>query len=597
MAQIFQLPKVTPLSVGRVLSGAKLTFYLTATTTLTNVYTDDDLSVPHSNPVVADANGVFAPIYLNPEIRYKATLTTSADVLFYTVDPVNDSLPTQAQIGAILYPRTAAELAAGVTPTNYAYEPYVPPRYGSAGDATTDDAAAIQREIDSCIAAGSELDLWGTTSNGYRINSTLQITGKLKIRGNGYGKCGIIAVGCDAFNISAGLLQVELEGFRINQATRYTTTPNAYTAIKINGTTASACVYHKYHDLFIDGFETPIKANGVHQSDFENIIAIFGKHGIIAEEKTVNNRVRSCQLSGSDTGSYGLKIGDGISSTEGWTVSDTLLYGFSRGVWAYGSNNSKIHHCFIDFFTEYGVILQSGAAIAATNWVIDHNYMAATGSSASTGIRCLNSVASSDPRGNRIIDNDILVYSGQTLARGIFIDGTQETYNLILGNRCRATTYDCNITSGTTHIVANNHWLNGGYIATVRNAYFGNIGANISNPNVAVKRLDYMQVRTDPTYGATIAIDCDAANESDITVTNNSNFTISNPSGTLINGMRISITIRNSSGGAMGTITWDTAYKLAAWTNPATGFSRTIDFKFNGSVWVEMCRTSADVPN
>lgn len=46
---------------------------------------------------------------------------------------------------AIHYARTAAETAAGVTPSNYAYEPGDVRRYGAAGDGSTDDTAAFER--------------------------------------------------------------------------------------------------------------------------------------------------------------------------------------------------------------------------------------------------------------------------------------------------------------------------------------------------------------------------------------------------------------------------------------------------------------------
>lgn len=69
------------------LAGAKLTFTQTATTTPQNTYTNTALTIAHANPVVADSNGVFAPIYLDPTLPpYRVKYTTSADVLIYQVD-------------------------------------------------------------------------------------------------------------------------------------------------------------------------------------------------------------------------------------------------------------------------------------------------------------------------------------------------------------------------------------------------------------------------------------------------------------------------------------------------------------------------------
>ena len=103
--------------------------------------------------------------------------------------------------------------------------------------------------------------------------------------------------------------------------------------------------------------------------------------------------------------------------------------------------------------------------------------------------------------------------------------------------------------------------------------------------------------RTIPTYGASISIDAFLGNEFDINVTNGAAFTITNPVNSA-DGQRISIKVRNASGGAMGAITWGGAFLYSAWTNPANGFSRTIDFVYNGTTsWVEASRTPADVPN
>jgi hypothetical protein len=83
MATLFQLPKVTGLP------GSKLYFFLTGTSTPQNVFTDVDLSVAHSQPVEADAAGVFAPIYMDGTLDdYRVAHYTSDDVLIYQVDGV-----------------------------------------------------------------------------------------------------------------------------------------------------------------------------------------------------------------------------------------------------------------------------------------------------------------------------------------------------------------------------------------------------------------------------------------------------------------------------------------------------------------------------
>ncbi len=83
MSNIFYLPRAQSLP------GAKLTFTTSGTTTPQNTYQDVDLTTPHANPVVADASGYFAPIYLDPSLpNYRMKLTTSADVLIVQYDDI-----------------------------------------------------------------------------------------------------------------------------------------------------------------------------------------------------------------------------------------------------------------------------------------------------------------------------------------------------------------------------------------------------------------------------------------------------------------------------------------------------------------------------
>lgn len=96
MAQLFFTPIFQAVDAnGAPYSGALLYFYQTGTTTLLTVYQDDDLSIQHLNPVVADASGRFEAVYL-AETEYKIVLKTSAGVTIDTVDPVLGALSANA---------------------------------------------------------------------------------------------------------------------------------------------------------------------------------------------------------------------------------------------------------------------------------------------------------------------------------------------------------------------------------------------------------------------------------------------------------------------------------------------------------------------
>lgn len=137
MATLFQYPNAAPVSAGENFAGSKIHFYQAGTTTNITTYTTAALSVAHANPVVADANGVFEPIFFNEGVNatYKMRHVRSDDSLIREKDNLPTTLNQQA-LGAVLYPQTAAELAAGVTPTNYYYEPGDVRRYGAASAAS-----------------------------------------------------------------------------------------------------------------------------------------------------------------------------------------------------------------------------------------------------------------------------------------------------------------------------------------------------------------------------------------------------------------------------------------------------------------------------
>jgi hypothetical protein len=87
MATLYKPSDVQIDGSGRPMAGAKLYFYTTGTSTPQDTYSDSGLTTPNANPVVADANGLWPPIYLGTT-NYKAILKTSAGVTVQTIDPV-----------------------------------------------------------------------------------------------------------------------------------------------------------------------------------------------------------------------------------------------------------------------------------------------------------------------------------------------------------------------------------------------------------------------------------------------------------------------------------------------------------------------------
>jgi len=97
-----------------------------------------------------------------------------------------------------------------------------------------------------------------------------------------------------------------------------------------------------------------------------------------------------------------------------------------------------------------------------------------------------------------------------------------------------------------------------------------------------------------PTYDTSVDINVALGQTFIITVTDGNNFTMEAPSANFYGCIKIRL--KNSSGGAVGTITWNAIYKKPTLTSPANGFQRTYPFCFNGTNWV-FETDDADTPN
>lgn len=94
---------------GKPYAGAKLYTYQAGTTTPLASYANSNLTTPHTNPVVADANGTFPAIYLQKQ-SYKLRLETSAGVLIDETDNVDSTESAVEQYVNSLLQTTLTEI-------------------------------------------------------------------------------------------------------------------------------------------------------------------------------------------------------------------------------------------------------------------------------------------------------------------------------------------------------------------------------------------------------------------------------------------------------------------------------------------------------
>lgn len=138
-AKLISSPLIQELDAsGDPYSGGKLYIYDAGTTTERTTYSDSDLAVANTNPLIADSAGRFGPIFLAESTTdLKLALYDSDDVLVWSQDDVPIGQSTN------FYAQTTAETSAAVTPTDYSYEPGNVKRYGAVGDGLTDDTDDI----------------------------------------------------------------------------------------------------------------------------------------------------------------------------------------------------------------------------------------------------------------------------------------------------------------------------------------------------------------------------------------------------------------------------------------------------------------------
>lgn len=122
------------------------------------------------------------------------------------------------------------------------------------------------------------------------------------------------------------------------------------------------------------------------------------------------------------------------------------------------------------------------------------------------------------------------------------------------------------------------------------------------NTSVSDVRSYVLGAQVSPTYGVTVTVDLSLGSTFLVTATNGTAFTVSNPTATATGasatpaGRKISIIIKNSSGGSLGTITWGSKYQFkSSWINPANGSFQVVTFECDGTNFIEINSTQLEL--
>lgn len=164
------------------LAGAKYFFYVSGTTTPATVYTSGARTTAAANPVVADSGGLFAPIFLDPAVTYRAILKDSSGSVIQDIDPIqSEALAFRVELATSAGADEIGVSTGGTVQDRFDNEVIniknAP--YSAKGDGTTNDTSAFS----SAFAAGREVYIPAGT---YMIDP-IAVSGfnSLKIRGAG----------------------------------------------------------------------------------------------------------------------------------------------------------------------------------------------------------------------------------------------------------------------------------------------------------------------------------------------------------------------------------------------------------------------------
>lgn len=508
------------------------------------------------------------------------------------------------QAPAGTYPRTQAEINASVTPTNYAYAPGVVDRYGTnTTPGTTNMATAIANAIAS----------W----NGAR--------GKVTFLAANY------AVG-SALTCSANGIEFVGSGFSENNGTG--SANRGATSIVRAFVGSSPTLTVSGNDCGIDGIDVDNNLQGTGEC-----VVIWG------------SRFRGGAFSTRNSGGDGFRIGKtdaGVSTinANAWQVEKIITCGNAAAgfriddtntststSYPLGAPNANAGYCaLVDARSNGTDGLQLG------NCQDNVFSMVASQSNTGCGIRFKTDGTNSGPRCNKILGNDAEGNTGNDIQidAATLPAAAPGLYNVIFGNRSVAVVSRI-VDNSTGSLVI--QWNSG---LSQRAYHFGSdvnaansggnagfnmyVGANLSPARwyavasgaadsimraqvhvAGVGNTDCLELNQNGVfrpyrdlgslpYSASMTIDASAGNVFEATCTNGTAFTFNAPTNPQ-QGQRITVVVRNTSGGALGAATWNAVFKLATWTNPANANSRSITFLYDGTNWVEISRTPADVPN
>ncbi len=479
---------------------------------------------------------------------------------------------TQSALGQILNPQTTAELAAGVTPTNYWYLPGNIKRYGAVSNGSaTINTTAWQAAVAQAIAAGHDAaNVYVPFSRaGYQVNAGATITN----------------------------IPIRIVGDNPYYSNIYSA--NNVTLLTIENVQAG-------HGVIIEGV------------GFESTYVGSRTAPLVLVKNSSVGQILQCKIA---AGGYGLKFEVGAQapfSCFSWSIEDSTIGGnaICNIHCAANTNHLQLRNVTFGGSSPIGLYqidcgglnILGGDCEACTSVAIDIDATVDISIGA-----CINGVdleSNICPLGVIRIGATAMVRN-VTLLGGVFHNaGGSEWY--INPLRCAGlTVIGCGTNSSTASgdainpagdnpggiVQIGNFWQGVQPMEIIKGTLGFSDGAITTDAGFSGRHADARAILT---YSTSMTPNAAYGNQVDVVITDGVAFAVNAPSNA-VDGQELNFTFFNTSGGAHGTGTFNAVYKMqsAATTLPAiaTGSNRSIRFKFRTNAWHEISRTAADVPN
>lgn len=555
----YVVPYETALDAeGVSLPGAKLYFYASGTSTPLATYSDQALTIPNTNPVISDAGGLFGNIFLQ-SAAYKVVLKESNGAEIWTADPIIGGSPVGIQ-------NTIANIA----------------------------------------------DLRSATVNSAYVGSLVYVLGYYEANDGGGGFFEVTDQNPGAEN-GGTIIYSDTAGFFYVRHVEGTITPFMFgakgdgsfddslfiqSAIDLMGETGGA-VYFKSppvrYYLGTTGITLPGAVAIYGDGKYETIVRYSGTGAAVAYQGSVNSSVQIGNMTIDVTA-------DGAKCLDCSRFLDSTFYSLRLRTIS-GSNqfgdyaNIPVDVTWNSFFNVFIDVTYENLATASyrlgnsTQQPNRHRF------ASPTFINCFNCFDWTYVHGAQIVApvaNDI---TGTMFLFGANNDRIQ--ISVATMEAVGATMFAIDPTSNRTGCFGFEvHNGNLGITTSIglQGRLQNTLGTYFSTAVSAFPSFEPTPAENDLTYGVAINTDSSAGKTFIVTVTDGVAFTMVSPTnGTP--GQELIYVIRNASGGAMGAITWGAFFRTSTFTNPANGFSRSIQFNYNGTLWIEQFKSPSDVQN